>query len=324
MKQLILSSLHLCFSLDVYHSQSSEQFLPNNFGVFILVSLPPRTNKETDDPLKVILDQLVVLQTQMTTQDDHQQQIQTDMDSRYDNLTSTSPPSKPRLPLCLPHYLLHMLHLYLFLLCPQPPKTLPTTQPVIPATTPSTSFGFSMNFLIPTTRPTLSFPFGFFPLPSLSFKSPQPSSSNSNSNPCPLFFHQITYVIVLTTTLATYMFVPTLTSPNFTSMSPTTTTFSFLNHSPVRPPKLHLAIFDGFDPLGWLFQVNQYFSLYHIPLCQRLHMVSFYMKGDNFSWFKWMHQNSYFFDWGSFTRAMKIRFGSSFYENHQAKLFKLH
>lgn len=52
-------------------------------------------------------------------------------------------------------------------------------------------------------------------------------------------------------------------------------------------------------------------------------MSSFYMKGDAFSWFKWMYQNHQLFDWISFTKALELRFGPSTYANHQAELFKL-
>nr|KYP62500.1 hypothetical protein KK1_017036 [Cajanus cajan] len=52
-------------------------------------------------------------------------------------------------------------------------------------------------------------------------------------------------------------------------------------------------------------------------------MISFYMKGDALSWFKWMHFNHQLQDWESFTRSLELRFGPSSYENHQQMLFKL-
>ena len=56
----------------------------------------------------------------------------------------------------------------------------------------------------------------------------------------------------------------------------------------IRPPKLQLAFFEGPDPLDWLFQAEQYFIFYQIPPDQRLSMVTFHMKVDALSWFKWM------------------------------------
>ncbi|XP_058751143.1 uncharacterized protein LOC131624200 [Vicia villosa] len=59
-----------------------------------------------------------------------------------------------------------------------------------------------------------------------------------------------------------------------------------------RSPKLELPLFDGYSPLEWLFQAEQYFSFYNLPPENRLSLVSFYMKGDALGWFKWMHQKS--------------------------------
>ncbi|RHN51749.1 putative succinate dehydrogenase (quinone) [Medicago truncatula] len=101
--------------------------------------------------------------------------------------------------------------------------------------------------------------------------------------------------------------------------------FSSHNPSPpsFRTPKLELSMFDGTDPLEWLFQAEQFFTFYQIPVESRLPMSSFYMKGDALCWFKWMYQNRQLFDWTTFTRALELRFGPSTYANHQAELFKL-
>lgn len=90
-----------------------------------------------------------------------------------------------------------------------------------------------------------------------------------------------------------------------------------------RTPKIELSVFDGSEPLEWLFQAEQFFSFYNIPSENRLSLASFYMKGDALSWFKWMHQNHQLFDWTSFSKTLELRFGPSTYENHQAQLFKL-
>ncbi|XP_024630387.1 proline-rich protein 12-like [Medicago truncatula] len=91
----------------------------------------------------------------------------------------------------------------------------------------------------------------------------------------------------------------------------------------IRSPKLDLIPFDGSDPLEWLFQAEQFFCFYQIPMESRVHMSSFYMKGEALSWFKWMFQNNLLHDWLSFTKALELRFGPSTYANHQAELFKL-
>ncbi|KAL0395951.1 UNVERIFIED_CONTAM: hypothetical protein Scaly_0043500 [Sesamum calycinum] len=60
-----------------------------------------------------------------------------------------------------------------------------------------------------------------------------------------------------------------------------------------------------------------------IPVSQRLDVISFYMKGEALSWFKWMFTNRQLSSWDAFARALKLRFGPSSFDNHQAVLFKL-
>ncbi|XP_058783052.1 uncharacterized protein LOC131657702 [Vicia villosa] len=92
---------------------------------------------------------------------------------------------------------------------------------------------------------------------------------------------------------------------------------------PMRTPKLELPMFDGAEPLDWLFQADQFFNFYNMPPENRMSLISFYMKGDALSWFKWMHQSHLLSDWFSFTKALELRFGPSTFDNHQAELFKL-
>ncbi|KAL0427669.1 UNVERIFIED_CONTAM: hypothetical protein Slati_2941700 [Sesamum latifolium] len=91
----------------------------------------------------------------------------------------------------------------------------------------------------------------------------------------------------------------------------------------LKPPKLLLQPFDGSAPLDWLFQAEQYSAFYQIPSAQRLSTISFYMKGDALSWFKWMFANHQLSSWEAFSRALELRFGPSSFANHQAALFKL-
>ncbi|KAL0303885.1 UNVERIFIED_CONTAM: Retrovirus-related Pol polyprotein from transposon.6 [Sesamum radiatum] len=91
----------------------------------------------------------------------------------------------------------------------------------------------------------------------------------------------------------------------------------------LKPPKLHMPAFDGSAPLDWLFQAEQYFAFYQIPPYQRLPMISFFIKGEALSWFKWMSSNHQLSSWEAFVRALELRFGPSSFENHQAALFKL-
>jgi hypothetical protein len=39
--------------------------------------------------------------------------------------------------------------------------------------------------------------------------------------------------------------------------------------------KLEIPTFDGSDPLGWIFKINQFFEFHQTPEDQRLRMASF-------------------------------------------------
>ncbi|KAK4383185.1 hypothetical protein Sango_2800500 [Sesamum angolense] len=90
-----------------------------------------------------------------------------------------------------------------------------------------------------------------------------------------------------------------------------------------KPPKLHLQLFDGTNPLDCAFQVDQFFEFYSIPLDQRLKRVGCYMSGDALGWFKWLHSNGLLSTWAAFLHDLEFRFGPSAYENHRQALCKL-
>ncbi|XP_071699636.1 uncharacterized protein [Rutidosis leptorrhynchoides] len=94
-------------------------------------------------------------------------------------------------------------------------------------------------------------------------------------------------------------------------------------NSHLKSPKIHLPAFDGTTPLDWLFQADQYFNFYRIPYEQRVSLASFHFNGEALSWYKYLYNNNLLGDWPQFTRALQLRFGPSYFENHQATLFKL-
>ncbi|KAK4416013.1 hypothetical protein Salat_2708700 [Sesamum alatum] len=89
------------------------------------------------------------------------------------------------------------------------------------------------------------------------------------------------------------------------------------------PPKLHLPLVDGSNPLDWLFQAAQFFDLYEIVEEQRLRRVACYMTGDALGWYQRMHPNRLISTWVGFRPKLELRFGPSFYESHRHALFKL-
>jgi hypothetical protein len=82
-------------------------------------------------------------------------------------------------------------------------------------------------------------------------------------------------------------------------------------------------MFDGTNPLDWIFLANQFFTHYAIPPFQRLTHAASYMSGDALGWFQWMYNNNLLSTWEAFTTELEVRFGPSSYDNHQQALFKL-
>ncbi|KAK9053619.1 hypothetical protein SSX86_024693 [Deinandra increscens subsp. villosa] len=121
----------------------------------------------------------------------------------------------------------------------------------------------------------------------------------------------------------------TATPPPATSNPPppptttTTTTPPPPAHNSPKPPKITLPLFDGSNPLDWIFQAENYFTYYQIPVAQRLSLAVFYFTKDALSWYKHLAHNNLLGTWPDFKRALELRFGPSSYENHQSTLFKL-
>jgi hypothetical protein len=59
--------------------------------------------------------------------------------------------------------------------------------------------------------------------------------------------------------------------------------------TPATSIKLDIPRFDGTDPMGWIFKINQFFDYHLTPDEQRLRIASFYMDEDALPWFQWMH-----------------------------------
>jgi len=72
--------------------------------------------------------------------------------------------------------------------------------------------------------------------------------------------------------------------------------------------KLDVPRFDGTNPLGWIFKVNQFFAYHETPEAERLTIASFYMEGHALAWFQWMTGNGQFTSWPTFPQALQTRF----------------
>ena len=87
--------------------------------------------------------------------------------------------------------------------------------------------------------------------------------------------------------------------------------------------KLDVPRFDGNDPLGWIFKINQFFDYHHTSKQDKLTIASFYMEGRALAWFQWMTSNGQFTSWLGFLQALQTRFSPSQYEDPTGILFKL-
>lgn len=61
--------------------------------------------------------------------------------------------------------------------------------------------------------------------------------------------------------------------------------------------KLNSPHFNGIDPEGWSFKINQFFQFHQTPEEQRITIASFHMDGPTLGWFQWMHNNNQISSW---------------------------
>jgi len=87
--------------------------------------------------------------------------------------------------------------------------------------------------------------------------------------------------------------------------------------------KLDVPRFNGIDPLGWIFKINQFFEYHGTLEHDHLTIASFYIEGRALAWFQWMTSNGQFTSWPVFLQALYTRFAPSQYEDPTGALFKL-
>ena len=76
------------------------------------------------------------------------------------------------------------------------------------------------------------------------------------------------------------------------------------------PMKLEPPKFDGSDPHGWVFRIEEFFDFHNTPEPLRLRIIAFHLEGRASSW-------------KDFLQKLLLHFGASLYEDHQGKLSKL-
>lgn len=94
------------------------------------------------------------------------------------------------------------------------------------------------------------------------------------------------------------------------------------HHIHTRALRLDFPRFDGTNPSGWSYKVNQFFEYYRTPLYQRIRMASFHMEGEALIWFQDADEAGHFPTWDVFLQALLVRFGPA-YDDPMESLVKL-
>nr|GLL22224.1 uncharacterized protein LOC112097934 [Ipomoea trifida] len=125
---------------------------------------------------------------------------------------------------------------------------------------------------------------------------------------------------------------PHLQPPNnalFTSATPQNSTSASLPNEPIAnthrrhlPLKIDLPKFDGADPHGWIFLMQEFFNYHDTPEDQRLSYVSFMVSGEASEWLRWMKNNNLLRSWPEFLDQVRLRFDASHFEDFLGRLSK--
>ena len=62
------------------------------------------------------------------------------------------------------------------------------------------------------------------------------------------------------------------------------------NGQPHPHLKLSFPRFDGIDPIGWVYKVEQYFDFHDIAFAQQVQLVSFHQDVIILQWYRWMNK----------------------------------
>lgn len=87
--------------------------------------------------------------------------------------------------------------------------------------------------------------------------------------------------------------------------------------------KLDIPRFDGRDPLGWIFKMNQLFQYQNTLEEERIIVASLYLNDAALSWYQWMFSNGFIMSRQGFLQSLESRFAPTFYDNPKGVLFKL-
>ncbi|XP_072062187.1 uncharacterized protein [Arachis hypogaea] len=80
-----------------------------------------------------------------------------------------------------------------------------------------------------------------------------------------------------------------------------------VNDYGLRVKVTDLPMFDGEGVEDWVFRARQYLETFEIPMEQRIRVLSFYLVGADYAWYRWRINNNMAYTCEAFLEAMKIQ-----------------
>ena len=93
---------------------------------------------------------------------------------------------------------------------------------------------------------------------------------------------------------------------------PNTNNYLDQNHAHL---KLSFPKFNGDDPTGWIFKVEQYFVFNNVAPDQQVQLASFHLEGITLQWLRWLTMFRGPLNWSELSKALLLRFGPIDYED---------
>ncbi|KAH0632948.1 hypothetical protein KY284_035734 [Solanum tuberosum] len=88
----------------------------------------------------------------------------------------------------------------------------------------------------------------------------------------------------------------------------------------IKHASIKFGWFCGDNIVAWIFQAEHYFEFYEITEKYKLSLVSLYLDGEAFEWYRWLFQNKQLADWKQFTAKLMIRFCKQHLESQRCQL----
>ncbi|CAM8910608.1 unnamed protein product [Rhodiola kirilowii] len=91
----------------------------------------------------------------------------------------------------------------------------------------------------------------------------------------------------------------------------------------LRAPRIEVPIFNGKGVVGWLFQLNRYFTINNTSPEQMLESAPLFMSGDALLWFQWKSTTTQICTRHQLAHDLKRRFGPSDYYDAEVAINQL-